>query len=335
MLYSNPPSYSEQVAELVDPTLSCFREITKKYFLFHCAFVALVIAEALFIGIFFSFLIDSFFLGLAIALIFFTTLLYFVMRLYYTEQKPHELVALRDEFLTMCRSFLPRSHMPEEAHIAISNSALRIVDTLDGIEMHLYTIPQNLKFAEEFLGKWIGALHFPDVQKMKELFMLASITEQIKLIELNPTDGKAHARLAELFIALAEIYKNAGRHSLGKTSFWKKQEKYVLERATQELKIASQFAPEDVTIHEALAKSYHGLGMTGKEIHEYEHLYRLRPHEPEILFTLGRLYFESAENAKGLKVYQELQKNAPEHAEKLIGLYGAYLHTSCISQAVG
>jgi tetratricopeptide (TPR) repeat protein len=325
MLYSNPPSYSERVAELVDPTLACFREIAKKYFLFHCAFVALVILEALFVGLFFSFLIDSFFLGVAIALIFFTTLVYFILRLYYNEQKPQELGALRDEFLAACRSFLPDPHMPEEECEAISSSALRVVDTLEGFETQFYALPENLKFAEDLMSKWIGNVHFPDVQKMKELFMMASIAEHIKLIQLNPTDGKAHANLADLFIALAGIYKTAERHSRRQVNFWRQQEKYSLERATLELKIASHFAPEDMQIHEALAKSYHALGMASKEIHEYELLTRLRPRDPELLFTLGRLYFESAENAKGLRVYQELKKDAPEYAQKLIGLYGAYL----------
>ena len=92
--------------------------------------------------------------------------------------------------------------------------------------------------------------------------------------------------------------------------------------AIEEFTILSQYASDDPWVHEQMAMGYRDLGIPEEEIKEVELLSRLRPQDKAILFRLGALYFSQGMNAKGLKVYEELQKTNFKRAEDLISSYG-------------
>jgi len=309
-------SFHDQVAKLTEPTLACFQKISKKYFFFHLAFALGVAAEVLLIGIFFSSITDSFFMGIAISLLFFTILLYFILRLYYHEQKPEDLRQLCNEYLSTCKEYLPRQIGPSDEHLALANSACLAANWLDGAEANFYRLPEKLRLLEPKLQQCSLRFHASDVQAMKELFLLASIEQHISLIRIEPTSIDAHAATANAYLMLAELY--------GTTTESNKKARWAQGRALEELKILSEFAPDNPWVHEKLAKSYQALKMKKQEIQEYEILLRLQPENLDARFTLGVLYFQEGENAKGLKIYEELRKTS-DKAESLIQHYGSHL----------
>ena len=96
------------------------------------------------------------------------------------------------------------------------------------------------------------------------------------------------------------------------------------EKAIEEFKIMSDYAPHDPWVHAQLAYSYRDLQMPKEEIKEYEAILHLCPDDKETLFKLGKLYFQQGQNAKGLQIYETLKNTHFKKAENLISFYGAY-----------
>jgi tetratricopeptide (TPR) repeat protein len=94
------------------------------------------------------------------------------------------------------------------------------------------------------------------------------------------------------------------------------------ERAIEEFKIISDYAPNDPWVHLQLAYSYRDLNMPLEEIQAYETILRINPTDKEALFKLGTLYFQQGMNAKGLQVYEELKRANFSKVENLIKYYG-------------
>jgi lipopolysaccharide biosynthesis regulator YciM len=65
--------------------------------------------------------------------------------------------------------------------------------------------------------------------------------------------------------------------------------------------------------------------MPAQEIQEYETLLKIVPHDKEVLFRLGILYFQQGHNARALRIYELLKKAKDTKAEELIAFYDAYL----------
>ena len=103
---------------------------------------------------------------------------------------------------------------------------------------------------------------------------------------------------------------------------FKQKFRSIAERAIEEFKILSDYAPEDPWVHAQLAYSYRDLQMPKEEIREYETILQLCPEDKETLFKLGKLYFEQGQNAKGLQVYETLKRSNYKNAENLIHFYG-------------
>ena len=82
------------------------------------------------------------------------------------------------------------------------------------------------------------------------------------------------------------------------------------------------YAPNDPWIHEQLAAGFRDLNLPEEEVKEMELVLKLRPHDKETLFRLGSLYFQQGLNAKGLQVYEELQKANYKKADSLLASYG-------------
>jgi tetratricopeptide (TPR) repeat protein len=104
---------------------------------------------------------------------------------------------------------------------------------------------------------------------------------------------------------------------------FKQKFRSIAEKAIEEFKILSDYAPHDPWVHAQLAYSYRDLQMHKEEIREYETILQLCPDDREALFKLGKLYFEQGQNAKGLQVYETLKGSHYKKAESLIHFYGA------------
>ena len=143
-----------------------------------------------------------------------------------------------------------------------------------------------------------------------------------------------HAALANAYVMLSSLYTDPRKSESHDEERWvspdrsslqmQKQFRTTAERAIEEFKILSDYAPDDPWVHLQLAYSYRDLQMPEEEIREYEVVLKLRPDDKETLFKLGMLYFQQGKNANGLRVYELLKRTNYDKAESLIKFYGTY-----------
>lgn len=325
MKAAKQPTFHDKVEPLITGALICFQKISKKYFLFNLAFALLVACEIVLIGFFFSPLVDTYFLGIAVALLFFTLLLYFILRLYYHEQKPEEFTELRDEFLSTCKDYVPFEKSSAEYHLALASLCCRMNERIEQSELSFYKVPEKFHFLAPVIEKASLRFHMADIHKMQELFLCSSINEHIKLIKQEPTSLDAHAATANAYVMLSALYshpktvKNISSNK--RLQELKRKHRLATQSALEEFKILSEYAPLDPWVHEQLAFSFHNLQMPKEEIAEYETILTLKPNDLKALFTLGQLYFNHGEQAKGLKVYEKLKQHDVQQAQQLIQNY--------------
>ena len=173
-----------------------------------------------------------------------------------------------------------------------------------------------------------------DLLKIKEMLLLSSIEEHIRLIKEKPADLEAHASLASNYVALATLYQDPKKLTLNEDLCWtppeyesdemRKKFEMALERALEEYHIIDEYAPQDPWVHAQRAALYKELEQPEEEQIEYEKILEMDPHNDEILLRLGGLYFRKGETAKGLKIYDQLQGTDEEKALELINQYDAY-----------
>lgn len=312
-----------RIDSVIAATASCFQAITKRYLLFHLVFISMVLLAFTLFVLFFSFLADSFLLAVAIACFFFTCVMYFVLRLYFQEQKPRKFIALRDECLNACKQKIPFQNS-KARHFAIARAAEQASLALNSKELSLYKPFRGFNFLKSPLERLSRAFHWHDVHKMKELFLLASIDEYTSLMKNHPTSFDSHAVMACAYINLANHYAAplSNKQSASISHELKQKFRLSAQRAVEELTILKEYAPDDPWVHTQLAINFRELKMPEKEIEEYEACVRLCPLDEEMLFTLGTLYFKQGFNAKGLKIYEQLKYINPDKAEALINYYG-------------
>ncbi|MGH2612549.1 MAG: tetratricopeptide repeat protein, partial [Rhabdochlamydiaceae bacterium] len=94
--------------------------------------------------------------------------------------------------------------------------------------------------------------------------------------------------------------------------------------AVEELKVVLSYASNDPWALTQIARVYHDLGLRQEERKIYETLLSLRPHDGEIHYRLGKLYFELGHMAQGLHLYQELRGRQDPKAQDLIDHYDSY-----------
>ena len=173
---------------------------------------------------------------------------------------------------------------------------------------------------------------------MKELLLQRSVEEHTRLVRLEPTNLEVHVGLANAYVMLSGLYVDPRIIEGLDEDRWIPPNKFTetfnqkfrnsAERAIEEFKIISDYAPHDPWVHAQLAFSYHDLKMPEEEIREYEIILELCPEDKDALFKLGKLYFEQGRNAKGLQIYETLKKFNYIKAESLIQFYGVYANTA-------
>lgn len=308
--------------------------ILKSYALFNFAFILLGSIEVLCCLIFFNLLTRSSLLAFTLAGFIMTLFCYFILRIYFQNRRPQQLLELSESILEELKESSKSKPEKIERHLSVASSLCHLAHNLKDFEYSLYKPKrgfQALSYTFEKFGSW---LHWRDVHALKEWLYFQAIDCYVDSIKIEPNNLQFHVALANTYIMLSTIYAIPKRSDMGDEERWIPPEKLskgmeqkfttCAKRAIEEFKILNDYNPNDPWVYTQLAYSYHDLQMPHEEIKAYETILKLAPEDFEALYKLGILYFEQGFNSKGLKVYERIKAQRPRKAESLIRYYGAY-----------
>lgn len=312
-------------------TLKEFKKISRSLVHFNLLFLAIFLAETTAFFTLFASFQNTIFFALSISLLFLTGFSYLVLLFYYQSKKTELLEDSKENFIRSCRRLLSTLEDPIQKHLLLAEACSRLSNYLQGFEKEIYKTPSFLQFSKQALTYLSSFFHFEDVFQFKIGLLQTAVEEHLSQIRITPTDLEVHASLANTYVTLAGTYKELiENESHPKASKFRKKRDEIEARsqsfsrlAIEEFKILEHYATNDPWVHEQMAVGYRELNLPNEEIKEMETLLELRPHDKEILFRLGALYFSQKMNAKGLTVYEKLKKMNYKKAEALILSYGA------------
>lgn len=328
----------DRIGMLINPFIGRFQGILKTYSLFNFFFLFLIAAEIIYFFVHLTFLVQTFVVAIHLALIFATLFCYFTLRMYAQTRKTEKIIALLKDFLESCQQRSQSAENEAEHHLITSHACCKLAGEFHALEHKIFPCPGWCIFLSSSFEKMNCWCFWEDAHCMKELLLQTSVKEHIKLVRMQPTDLEAHAGLANAYVMLSGLYVDPKTVDGMDEDRWIPHNKYTesfkqkfretAERAIEEFKILSDYAPQDPWIHAQLAYSYRDLQMPKEEIREYEIILHLCPDDKETLFKLGKLYFQQGLNAKGLQIYETIKKSHYKKAESLISFYGAYSEDS-------
>jgi hypothetical protein len=326
--------YRSQVRQLVEPAIANVIKISKRYVLFNISFLILFFAEVALFLLFLADFAQSTLLALTLASTFLTGFTYFILRIYYLARKPEQFIQLCNEHGRACREAIQYQEGIPEHHLALANALCTLSAGLRNREYRCYSLPKWMGSLQSVVDKFSCWWHWRDIFQVREVLLKRAIEEQINYVKSDPISLEAHAALANTYVLLAGLYYDPALLEANDEEYWIPPQRiseeiyhefrYAAERAVEELKILSGYAPEDPWVHVQLAYNYHDLHMPDEEIKEYEIVLLLTPDDQEVLFRLGMLYFQQGRNGPGLQVYEELRRTHFSRAEELIRFYGSY-----------
>lgn len=324
---------SRSIETLSEQSLEAFKQIVRNYAFFHILFFLLGLLELFGLILFFSFLTRSALFAFTIAGLFFTGFAYFVLLFYFQAKKSQQLVDVKNTFSAQYRSSLPLHPQTFEYHKASIHAHYQLYTEFHRQEYTLYSVPSSLKTLSLLTNKFSVWMHWKDVHQFKEILLQSIIREYVQLVQLKATDLEVHAGLAHTYIEMYKLYMDPRTSEPHAVHLWVSPEyhseemiakfKSSAQRAIEELRILDAYAPHDPWVHTQLAQVYRDLGLTNKEIEEYETILHLAPKDHEILFRLGVLYFTQGRNAAALHLYERLKAIKEAKAEELLTFYGA------------
>lgn len=327
----NPIFYDEQINRVVDVVVPQFESLIRLYLLFHATFVAVLATEFFLFLLFFNTIAESALIAMSTGAIFLTIFAYFILRLYLLSRKTDQIHAIKNRFLRGCRDLIQyRSGIPEH-QIALATACSRLADRLDRKEYSHYQAPSWIGFLNPLMQRFSWWCHWNDYHVFKEQLLQEAVNENIELVKLEPTSLDVHASLANAYVMLSGLYVDPRSFNSSDEDLWVPEDQKALmlkkfrdtaKRAIEEFKILNSFAPDDPWVHTQLAYSYHDLQMPKEEIHEYEIIHKLVPHDDDCLYKLGALYFQQGLNAQGLEIYAKLCQCNSSKAQMLISHYG-------------
>lgn len=340
-LFNNEPAFEinknifkEDVLPLAQKTAEKFGKILRFYGLFNWIFFLLISIELLYFFSQLSVFIQSFTLAVHLGFIFATIFCYFTLHMYAYTYKLEKCLELQSHFIETCKTFVREPEDMPEHHEFVADACCQLASEIDGIEYTVFTCPRFLFFLSSSFERLNCRYFWQDCHEMKELLLKSCVEEFVKIVRLRPTDLESHAKLGNAYVMLSGLYIDPrGLEGFDEerwipsekyTESFQKKFRFTAERAIEEFKILSDYAPDDPWVHAQLAYSYRDLQMPREEIKEYEILLNLCPGDKETLFKLGKLYFEQGENAKGLQVYHHLKDSNYTKAESLMRHYDVY-----------
>jgi tetratricopeptide (TPR) repeat protein len=325
--------YKDRFRTLINAAVTRFQKILRSYTLFNLFFFLLITGEIVYFFVHLTLLVQTFVMAIHLALIFATVFCYFTLHMYAHMRKAEKLMSLRLEFVQACQQIMQEPEGEAGHHLMIANACCKLAAELHAQEYQIYNCPAWCIFLISSFEKLNCWWFWQDVHFMKELLLQTCVEEQVKVVRMEPTDLEAHAGLANAYVMLSGLYVDPRTLEGLDDDRWIPSTKYnesfkqkfrsIAEKAIEEFKILSDYAPHDPWVHAQLAYSYRDLQMHKEEIREYETILQLCPDDKETLFKLGKLYFEQGQNAKGLQVYETLKDSHYKKAESLIHFYGA------------
>lgn len=331
--FNDKTNYQEQVNRAFEPVVMEFDGIIRRYVFFNLFFISVCTIEIFLLIFFFTFLAQSMILALCLSAVFFTFFAYYTLRAYFQTKKPEQLKILKEQYLQTCKTLLNYQEGTSEHFISLSNACCKLANRLHGREYMFYQMPSMLKACTSWMERFSCWCHWQDFHLMKELLLQEAVGEHVKRVKCQPTSMEAHAALANAYVMLSGLYIDPRKMEGYDDERWLPADKYsekfeakfrkTAEKAIEEFKILSEYAPDDPWVHSQLAYSYHDLQMPLEEIREYETIQRLLPDDKDNLYKLGMLYFQQGLNAKGLRVYEELKKIQYKRADILIKYYNS------------
>jgi tetratricopeptide (TPR) repeat protein len=325
--------YKDRIRTLINSAVDRFQRILRSYTLFNLFFVLLIGGEIIYFFVHLTLLVQTFVMAIHLALIFATIFCYFTLHMYAHTRKAEKLMSLKSEFIQACQQVMQEPEGETGHHLMIAHACCTLAAELHAQEYHIYDCPSWCIFLSSSFEKLNCWWFWQDVHFMKELLLQECVNEHIHLVRMEPTDLEAHAGLANAYVMLSGLYVDPRTVEGLDDDRWIPSTKYtesfnqkfrlIAEKAIEEFKILSDYAPHDPWVHAQLAYSYRDLQMRKEEIKEYETILHLCPDDKETLYKLGQLYFEQGLNAKGLQVYETLKRSHYKKAESLIHFYGA------------
>lgn len=330
--FSKAPSNQILQGRLSD-AVHGYKTILRAYLLFNVLFGLILLAEIFYFIFSITIFIQTFVVAINLALIVATLFSYFTLRLVFQTNKISKSMALIHQFENACKAEAGLAENTPEYHVALAHAYCKLATALHVTEYSVLPTPRLLYWMAPSIEKFSCLLFWRDVSFMKETLLQLAAGEHIKIIRIRPTDLEAHVGLANAYVMLSGLYVDPRTVEGLDDDRWipsskygnefKKKFRITANKAIEEFKILSDYAPDDPWVHAQLAYSYRDLQMREDEIREYETILRLCPNDKETLFKLGKLYFEQGLNAKGLKIYESLKNSHYKKAESLIHFYGS------------
>lgn len=293
-------------------------------------FTLLLILEIFTLAFFFPFFIQSAFFAFMIALLVMTFFGYLMFRQYSaSEKRDYFEITLNDWLASEKRKGGYREGQPE-SHLRLSKLCSDLADDLYQKEYRCLRLPKLFHFARRATESLSCMLFWRDIYFLRELLLEKAVEEHLSLVRIHPSNLDAHTFLANAYIMLSGLYalpenEEKDRYIPKERYGIEAQNKFreTAKRAIEEFTILKEYAPKDPWIYSQLAFSYKDLKMPEEEKKAYEALLELKPNDYETRYKLGALYFKQGENAKGLKVYDELKKAQFLKADELLTIYGS------------
>ncbi len=308
-----------------------FKSCVRFYGIFHVSFISFLCLQLISFLLFFSYFSQSLTAACGLALFFLTLFSYFVLLFFFQAKKPQQLLTIRTRFCQTCQAMLAFDREDPESLLTISRALEEFAFFLEKQEPLFYSPIIDVKALVPLVLKFKIWLHWKNFHQIKELLFLQSIEILVSLVKRSPTDLGIHAALAESYTKLSKLYIHPQKIEPEAILPWispeylssSMNEQFLLysNKALEEFKILEDLAPKDPWVLAHLAEIYRLQEKAEEEIRHCEELLRLTPDNIELVFQLGVLYFREGSSAKGLKMYELLQKVPSDKAVKLIEYY--------------
>lgn len=236
----NTVTFQERITEISTPFISRFRKINRGYVFFHTFFATLLGLEIIFFGLFFSRFLQSTAMAFWLAGIFLSVFTYLVLLFYHQGRRPEKLLQLRDEYMQTSHSCIPFDPGTLEYHCCITEAIVHLISQLNipSLQNRWILASETLSYLAEKFRVWT---RWRDLLKIKEMLLLASIQEHIRLIKRQPSDLEAHASLASNYVALATLYQDPKKLALNENLYWEPPE-YRSEEMRKKFEMALERA---------------------------------------------------------------------------------------------
>ncbi len=322
---SSDSFFNKQAQKNYKSTIFQFKKITKNVSSIKLTFLSALLGEVVFALFFIAIRPKSSVIAIALGAIVLTIFSYFVLLFYFGAKKPEQINELKERFVSACKQAISTPSGMAEHHLSLGGALMKLSFYLHGLEYTYYTAPWKGNIFKYLFERISVYFHHEDVLKMQEICLFSAIEEHITQIKATPTDLEVHVSLAHAYVQLAKIYME---DKCSKRGFFKKNDEYYQKKfefasnmAIEEFNILKEFAPNDPWIHAQLAQCFHSLKLFEEEAKEYEAMLELSPSDKEVLFRLGKIYFELGRNAGGLQVYENMKSSGYKRADELVSYY--------------